>query len=113
MCIATALLCLVMLIMCSVGTNVKVVDKYSARLGLHESETIIGLDVDHAGLVQYPDAKCPNYAIVSERLKYITESVSNYSTLESRTVSVMLYSLIQHKNVNSTISSIIGLLFPL
>jgi hypothetical protein len=66
---------------------VKMVDKHSSRLGLHESETVIGLDSTHAGMIRFPDQQCPNYGLVLEQIKYITESVTNYSTLESRTVS--------------------------
>ena len=64
----------------------KVVDKYSSRLGLHESETIISIDSTHANMVKFAHQACPNYNLVLEQIKYIAESASNYSTIESKTV---------------------------
>ncbi|EWY80038.1 hypothetical protein FOYG_16834 [Fusarium oxysporum NRRL 32931] len=69
----------------NLGTlNTKVVDKYSAILGFHQLETVYAIDSNHASLVKYRDADDPNYRLVLEQIKRITETLSNYSTLESR-----------------------------
>lgn len=83
----------------------KVVDKYSAQLGLVQSETVLGIEDDHSQMVKFPSIDSPKYRIVWENIKYMAESIYSSRPLDQGAVSVSIQWLSEASSIRAGIAT--------